>query len=309
MGKAHRQRRIQGHCRRVGLTTLARHSTDPDAPIGVFDSGIGGLSVLQALRAALSAEDFVYVADSAYTPYGERGDAFVAQRTERIAHALRDAYRVKALVIACNTASAAAAHALRRANPGWPIVAIEPALKPAAHATRTGHVGVLATRGTLASAKYAALRAALKQAHPDVRFNEQPCDGLASAIEQWALDDDGARTRSLLTRYLEQIGPEGDGPGQIDTLVLGCTHYPLIREQIAHRTWAGLTLIDAGTPVARQTHRLLHATGLLRLPTPTDTPAPAGRLRLLATGGTETLRAAAQRWLDAGQTVEAAPMD
>ena len=274
-----------------------RHRSERAAPIGVFDSGIGGLSVLQALQAALPGEDFVYVADSAYTPYGERSDEVIAARTGAIAGHLRDAHGVKLLVIACNTASAAAAHAVRFDNPGWPVVAIEPALKPAAQHTRTGRVGVLATRSTLASGKFAGLRLAMAASHPQVQFAEVACDGLAASIEQWALAGDGSPTRSLLERYLAALGPLGDAAGTIDTLVLGCTHYPLIRAQIAHRVPASVTLIDAGLPVARHAQRLLHSTGLLHFAPTHSVAPPAGRLQLLATGSPQVLQAAAQRWL------------
>ncbi len=296
MGKAHRLGRIQGHLGR-GRLSLPRHSVDRAAPIGVFDSGIGGLSVLQALRAALPGEDLVYVADSAHTPYGERSDAFITQRTSAIARHLRDAHGAKLLVIACNTASAAAAHVVRQDNPGWPVVAIEPALKPAAHHTRTGHVGVLATRSTLASRKFAALRAAVTSAHQDVRFSEVACDGLAASIERWAQGGDGSASRDLLARYLGQLGELGAAAQAIDTLVLGCTHYPLIREQIQQQLPPGVGIVDSGLPVARHARRLLHSTGLLRDETTGDEALSQASLRLLATGSVQTLRAAAQRWL------------
>ena len=287
--------------------TPPRHSTDRAAPIGVFDSGIGGLSVLQALRTTLPGEDVVYVADSAHTPYGERSDAFVAERTLAIARHLRDAHGAKLLVIACNTASAAGAHAVRQDNPGWPVVAIEPALKPAAHHTRTGHVGVLATRGTLASHKFGALCDAMRETHPAVRFTPVACDGLASSIEQWALSGDGSQSRALLDRYLAPLAPFGSEGDATDTLVLGCTHYPLIREQIAHRIPAGVTLIEAGQPVARHAQRLLHSTGLLRFSPGHSVAPPPGHLRLLATGATQTLHAAALRWLPGATAGAAAP--
>ncbi len=285
-----------------------RHSTDRAAPVGVFDSGIGGLSVLQALQAALPGEDFVYVADSAYTPYGERSDDFVAERTLAIASHLRDAHGAKLLVIACNTASAAAVHAVRRDNPGWPVVAIEPALKPAAQHTRTGRAGVLATRSTLASAKFASLRQATAASHPQVHFAEVACDGLAAAIEQWALTGDGSASRGLLERYLAALGPLGDAEDAVDTLVLGCTHYPLIREQIAHRVPTSVTLIDAGLPVARHAQRLLHSTGLLRFAPTHSAAPPTGQLRLLSTGSTHGLLSAAQRWLPVADALTVATL-
>lgn len=275
------------------------HRGERDAPIGVFDSGIGGLSVLQALRAALPSEDFVYVADSAYTPYGERSEALIAERTGAIAEHLRDTHRAKLLVIACNTASAAAAHAVRHANPGWPVVAIEPALKPAAQHTRTGRVGVLATRSTLGSAKFASLRQFMAASHPQVHFAEVACDGLAASIEHWALTGDGEGSRALVQRYLGALGRLGASPGEVDTVVLGCTHYPLVREQIAQGLPASVLLVESGAPVARHAHRLLHSTGLLRGAAAPGLAPPAGALRLLATGSTDRLQAAARRWLAA----------
>lgn len=276
-----------------------RHRSDRAAPIGVFDSGIGGLSVLQALRAALPGEDIVYIADSAHTPYGERSDAFIAERSQVIAEQLRDTHGAKLLVIACNTASAAAAERLRQDNPGWPIVAIEPALKPAARATRSGHVGVLATRSTLGSNKFAALRRSTTDTHPDLRISTLAADGLAAAIEHWAQSGDERACGALLDRYLGQLLAAPGAPAPIDRLVLGCTHYPLLRPQIAQRLPTGVELVDAGLPVARQAQRLLHATGLLRFASTHAVAPSAGRLELLATGSGDILRAAAERCLSA----------
>ena len=267
-----------------------------DAPIGVFDSGIGGLSVLQALRAALPGEDFVYLADSAHTPYGERSADFIAERTARIASHLRSAHGAKLLVVACNTASAVGVQAVRAAHPGWPVVALEPALKPATQRSASGRVGVLATRATLASAKYAALRRNVAETFPALACTEVACDGLAAAIEQAALSSDDADAARLLDTYLAALGPLNASPQAIDTIVLGCTHYPLVRGLIEARVGTGITLHEAGAPVARQAARLLHATGLLRRPDG-DTPATAGRLTLLASGEGRTLQAATRRWL------------
>ena len=300
MGKAHRHRGIQGHRGRRGLT-VRRHSVDRAAPIGVFDSGIGGLSVVQALRAALPRESLVYVADSAHTPYGERGDAFITERTSAIAEYLRDVHGAKLLVIACNTASAAAVHLVRHDNPGWPVVAVEPAIKPAAHHTRTRRVGVLATRSTLASRKFAALRDTVMLGHPDVRFIEVPCDGLAASIEQWANDGEGAASRELLARYLGELAELAGGMDAVDTVVLGCTHYPLIREEIQRMVPSHVVLIDSGTPVARHVQRLLHSTGLLRLE-PRGDAVTSGQVQLIATGSTQTLQTASLRWLEPLET-------
>lgn len=270
------------------------------SPIGVFDSGVGGLSVLRALRAALPHESFVYLADSANAPYGERGDAFVAARTHAIVDALRARYQIKALVVACNTATAAAIHEVRSRHPDLPLVGLEPALKPALTATRTGRVGVIGTRGTLTSAKFARLLASLGNG---VEFVVQPCDGLAHAIERSAAlpqpSPTGGTTppagqtdaEALCARYLEAMGRFGTAPGEIDTLVLGCTHYVFVRDTLQRLAGPGVQLIETGEPVARQTLRLLEAAHL-RAPA-----ATAGHTHLLTTGPLPLLQAAAQHWL------------
>ena len=266
-----------------------------ERPIGVFDSGIGGLSVLQALRQALPRERFIYHADTAHAPYGERGDAFVRARALTVAQELIGAHGAKALVVACNTATAAAVQELRATWPGLPIVGLEPALKPAVAATRTGRVGVLATRGTLASRKFQVLRAALAG---HTSFLLQPCDGLAAAIERAETPE----VIACLTRYTGAIAPFGAEAGQIDTLVLGCTHYPLARSQIAALVGPRVTLLDSGAAVARQTARVLQAAGLLRAGEADANSAPAqpepDSVRLLATGDVAALRRAARLWLD-----------
>ena len=258
---------------------------DARAPIGVFDSGVGGLSVLKALRGALPHERFVYYGDTAHAPYGERGDAFVLARSLAVARELVEGEGAKALVVACNTATAAAVHVLRAIWPELPIVGLEPALKPAVAATRTGCIGVLATRGTLASRKFQALHAALAG---QTRFVLQPCDGLAAAIERMDTPEIIAVSASC-TRAIGQFGSES---GQIDTLVLGCTHYPLARPQIAALVGPQVTLIDSGEAVARQTERVLRAASLLRPPELAE-----GRVHLLASGNAAALQHAARHWL------------
>ena len=259
-------------------------SRSADRPIGVCDSGVGGLSVLKALRAELPGEHYVYLADAAHAPYGERGEPYVIERTRAIVQQLRDEHAIKALVIACNTATAAAIHLVRSEHPDLPVVGVEPALKPAMALSKTGRIGVLATRGTLASTKFLALQEALGE---KPRFVLQPCDGLADAIE----NDDVARIAALCERYVPAAGPFGTGAGQVDTLVLGCTHYPFAEQEI--RRWAGpgTVLIETGVPVARQARRLLEACGQL------GDPASSGRLVLLRTGNQHAIDAAAARWL------------
>jgi glutamate racemase len=261
------------------------------SPIGVFDSGIGGLSVLQALRQQLPGESFVYLADNAYAPYGERGDAFVAARTLAIGDYLQQVHAIKALVVACNTATTAAIHLLRAQWPDLLLVGVEPALKPAAACSRTGHIGVMGTRGTLGSAKFAQLQAGLP---PGVHYHLQPCDGLAYAIERSALQSDGpaqAEVAALCQRYLQALGRFGSSAGAIDTLVLGCTHYVFAAPLLQHLLGPEVTLIDTGAPVARQTARLLQTAGLLA---PAST---APQVQLLSTGELALLRAGACRWL------------
>jgi len=258
------------------------------SPVGVFDSGVGGLSVLAALRAELPHEHFVYFADTAYAPYGERGDAYVIERSRAVVEHLLREHGVKALVVACNTATTAAIHLLRADHPDLPIVGLEPGLKPAVAASRTGHVSVLATRGTLASAKYATLRASFAGS-ADVR--PVPCDGLVKAIEGF----DSAGIAALAERYMAEAGPFGDGPGEVDTVVLGCTHYPLVKDELAKHAPATLRFIDTGVPVAQQTRRLLASAG--RLADATEATGAVGSLLLQSSGDVAVLEAAAARWL------------
>ena len=263
--------------------------TGPSAPIGVFDSGIGGLSVLRALRAALPQHDVIYLADSGFAPYGERSDAFVIARSQAVA-AWLVGQGIAALVVACNTATAAAIAALRAQYPDLPIVGVEPALKPAVGLSRTGHIGVMATRNTLNSAKYQAL---LATQSGTALFTSQPCDGLATAIEESAASGDSTQTALLCAQHIAGMGGPtrfGTGAGQMDTLVLGCTHYPFASDHLQALVGPGVQLVDNGTAVARQTQRLLPVT-------PSPHAHPIGRLRLISTGQTGPLQAGAKYWL------------
>jgi glutamate racemase len=264
-------------------------------PIGVFDSGIGGLSVLRALQKALPRERFVYLADNAHAPYGEKTEAFVRERTETIATHLLAQHHIKALVVACNTATAAAIHALRAQHPQLPLVGVEPALKPALALSRTGHIGVIATRGTVGSDKFARLLASVQgEAH----FVVQACNGLALAIEQSTLPDQSqaaqAQIAHLLQTYTQAMGRFGSGPGDIDTLVLGCTHYVFVENDLRQRLGPDVQLLSTGEAVARQTQRLLAAAGLLNTKESHGCALP---MRLMTTGDLSGLQAAAMRWL------------
>lgn len=278
---------------------LKRQAIDPalvasngDRPIGVFDSGIGGLSVLRALQAELPHERFVYFADTAHAPYGERDEAYVTERTRAVASGLVGRHGIKALVVACNTATAAAIHLLRAERPSLPVVGVEPALKPAVAASRTRHVAVLATRGTLASAKFTALHDAIAA---ETRFHLVPCDGLARAIES----GDGGRIAALCAQYIGEAGGFGHGPDEIDTLVLGCTHYPLVSDVFQRLVGADVRLLDTGAPVSQQTRRLLASAGLLRAQPAEEAPV----LMLAASGDLAQLESAASRWLPSPSVV------
>lgn len=251
---------------------------DRDRPIGVFDSGVGGLSILRALRSELPREDFVYFSDAGHAPYGEKGEDFVSDRSLAIAVDLLEQHRIKGLVVACNTATAAAVHLLRAKHTHLPVVGVEPAVKPAAALTKTGHVGVFATRGTLTSAKFRRLLASLKD---EAEFVLVPCDGLAAAIES----DDAQQVRALCERYTRELAAH-----DVDTLVLGCTHYPFASEVLRELLGDGIQLVETGQPVARQTRRLLEQKELLN-------PAGSGAVRWHTTGSPEALRSAASRWL------------
>jgi glutamate racemase len=237
-----------------------------DAPIGVFDSGVGGLSVLRHIHAQLPHEHVLYFADSAFAPYGAKKDEWLVQRALAVAAFLIDR-GAKALVVACNTATVAAIKAVRTAYPALPVVGVEPGLKPGAAATRNGTVGVLATESTLRGEKFLALREQISST-TGARFLLQPCGGLVELIEQGDLS--GESIAAMLQGYVQPLLEQG-----ADTLVLGCTHYPFVQEAIAkivaaRGDRAAVTLIDTGDAVARQLARLLEGAGLLR---PGGTPA------------------------------------
>ena len=219
-------------------------------PIGVFDSGVGGLSVLREIRALLPHEDVLYVADSAHVPYGDKPPAFVRARSMALSQFLLD-QGAKAIVIACNTATAIAIADLR-AHFAVPIVGMEPAVKPASTHSRTRCIGVLATSGTLASDKFASLLARFGR---DVEVHVQPCSGLVEQVERGALNSDA--TRALVEKYVTPLARRG-----VDTIVLGCTHYPFLRPVIAEFAGANVSIIDPNPAVARELRRQLERSHL-----------------------------------------------
>ncbi|WP_296660538.1 glutamate racemase [Paraburkholderia sp.] len=231
-------------------------------PVGIFDSGLGGLSVLRAVRKLLPDEQLVYVADSRYAPYGQRDDDFIADRTLAIGQWLM-AQGAKALVVACNTATAQSIEFVRERLP-IPLVGVEPGIKPAALRSKTRVAGLLATQVTLRSARFQAL---LERHSAGLRVLCQPGHGLVEAVER--CDVGSPALIALLRGYLQPMLDAG-----ADTLVLGCTHYPFLDTAIRSIVGEQMTLIDTSVAIARQLERVLTRDGL-RAPATGDAPAPA----------------------------------
>ncbi|MCC6602622.1 MAG: glutamate racemase [Anaerolineae bacterium] len=249
------------------------------APIGVFDSGVGGLSVLRHLRAQLPAEQFIYLADQGHVPYGSRSAQEIIQFSQGITHFFLQ-LKAKAIVIACNTASAAALSLLREQF-AVPFVGMEPAVKPAAGQTQSGKVGILATGGTFASERYARLTAKYAQG---VSVWEDPCVGLVPEIEAGRLDS--AAVHHILQRALAPMLAAG-----VDTVVLGCTHYPFVLPVVEGIVGTAVTIIDPAPAVARQTGVVLRQHNLLA-----DADQPGG-VRFLTTGAAEPYAQQVERLL------------
>lgn len=225
--------------------------TMADAGIGVFDSGVGGLSILKEIRAQLPAEHLIYVADSAAAPYGDRTEQFIADRVEALVEFFLD-QGAKAIVVACNTATAVAVKTIR-SKYDIPVIAVEPAVKPATKLTQTGVIGVLATSRTLASDKFARLT---KTHGAQVKVLLQPCPGFVEQVEKGALNS--AETLALVKRYISPLLDK-----DADTLVLGCTHYPFLRETIRQVAGEAVHVVDSSTAVAKQVRRRLERENLL----------------------------------------------
>ncbi len=224
---------------------------EAERAIGLFDSGVGGLTVLDCVQQILPAENLIYVADTAHAPYGDKSVDYICERSQHMCDLLIDR-EVKAIVIACNTATAAAASVLREQYE-LPIIAMEPGVKPALAISKSGVIGVLATAETAHSkqlddlvSRYAGEKQVLIQA----------CPGLVELIE--AGETDGNKTQKLLQRYLQPLLDAG-----VDTLVLGCSHYPLIHQQIQSLVGEKIELVETGAPVARELQRRLSKNNLL----------------------------------------------
>lgn len=220
------------------------------SPIGVFDSGVGGLSILSSLREYMPNESMVYVADSDYAPYGDKAADDVLLRCKLVADALIERHAIKALVIACNTATSIAIDTLRD-ELAIPIIGVEPAIKPAALSSKNGCIGVLATKGTVESERF---RELLRRHQGN--FVVQACPGLVEQVEQ--ADFTSCVTVELLEIHLRPLVE-----AKVDTVVLGCTHYPFLRPTIAHMMGKGVELIETGPAVARQCQNVLVQLGLV----------------------------------------------
>ncbi len=238
-------------------------------PVGVFDSGVGGLSVLRHVHDLLPTEQLIYVADSAYMPYGALTSEAVKERCQRIASFFIK-QRAKALVVACNTATAAAIESLRRDFP-LPIIGMEPAVKPAVEATRAGVIGVLATSGTLASEKFSGL---VKRFGSSAEVIFQPGSGLVEQVEAGDFDSD--RTRELLKAHLLPLLERG-----VDVLVLGCTHYPFLTPLIRELVGSDVTILDTGDAIALELKRQLEKNRL------TAAKGSVGGLQFFSSGDVE----------------------
>ncbi len=258
-------------------------------PIAIFDSGVGGLSVLRHIRVQLPHEQLIYLADQANVPYGARSLAEIRAFSEEITRFLL-ALGAKLIVVACNTASGAALTYLRQQFPDVPFVGMEPAVKPAAAQTKRGKVGVLATAGTFKSQRYEALMARFARG---VQVFEDPCRGLVDLIEAGQMD--GEETERLLRAFVMPMLAEG-----VDTLVLGCTHYPFVRPLLTQIAGPNVAIIDPAPAVARQTERILRQYDLLA---PDDA---AGEVYAITTGVTSQLVDFSRRVLGYEMAVETA---
>jgi glutamate racemase len=221
-------------------------------PIGIFDSGLGGLSVAREVKQRLRAEDILYIADSAYVPYGGRSFEEINARSLAVSAALLER-GAKLIVVACNTASGAALELLRERF-DVPIVGLEPAVKPAAKSTRSGRIAVLATPATLKTPRFNRL---VDDHGPGIDVVKIPCPGFVELVESG--DVSGERARELVGQVLRPL--EGSG---VDQVVLGCTHYPFLRGVIQEIVGQGVTILDSGSAVARQVERVLAGRHLLR---------------------------------------------
>lgn len=263
-----------------------------DRPVGVFDSGLGGVSVLRELRQRLPGEDYLYFADSAWCPYGIRPPEEIRARSAKVVGDLIAA-GAKTVVIACNTASAMAVFSLRDVFPDVPLIGLEPAVKPAVEQTKTGRVGVLATPRTVAGER---LRWLIETYAAGVEVHRVAATGLVELVEAGILE--GPAVDAALRPLLDPMPDVG-----VDMLVLGCTHYPFLRASIERYMGPEVEVIDSGAAIARRLDAVLTDTGLRREREAT------GTVRLATSGDPDAVGRIAERLLGAPLTVRSAPLD
>ena len=255
-----------------------------NAPIGVFDSGVGGLTVLAALTARLPHEDFVYLGDTARLPYGTKSSGTVALYSVQAARALAG-YGVKCLVIACNTASSVGLPAITERIENVPVVGvIEPGARAACAASRTGNIAVIATEGTVRGGAY---QQAILRIRPDARVNAEPAPLFVALAEEGLYE--GSIANDVATHYLKPMF--GVATPVPDTLVLGCTHFPMLAGAIRHAIGPKVQIVDSAETTAASVDALLRKTGIA------SSRGDAGGVRLLATDGRERFARVGSRFL------------
>ena len=245
--------------------------------IGVFDSGVGGVSVLRELRLVLPRNDMTYVADSKHVPYGAKTPEFIRERSSAIVRFLVEHRQSTVVVVACNTATTHAVDRLRLDFPTVPIVGTEPAIKPAAHATRSGVVGILATGATLAGARVTSL---IERNAEGIEVITQPCPGLVEQVE--AGDLSGPATIELLRRYTDPLLARG-----ADAIVLGCTHYNFLQQTLERLVGPSIMLFGSAAAIARQTVNVLAARAGKGLQ---EGPGAGGRVAFFTSGDPRAVR-------------------
>lgn len=256
-------------------------------PIGIFDSGVGGLTVYRALRRKLPNEDFVYLGDTARLPYGTKSPETIIRYAEQVTERLLQE-DIKMLVVACNTATALAMPALRRKFPKLPCLGvIEPGANVAAKTSQNGKIVILATEGTVRSGAY---QEAIKRHRENAQVEGLACGVLISMAEEgWT---EGLETRAATARYLSQIEMK-----DYDTMVLGCTHFPLLKEEIAAQLAPGVTLVDSADTTADAVAAYLQGASLRK------TAGGQGKDSFMVTDGPDRFRVLAERFLG-GKTIQ-----
>ena len=277
-----------------------------NAPIGVFDSGVGGLTVLKALIAALPREHFVYLGDTARLPYGTKSPETVARYSLQAVEALAR-YGVKCLVIACNTASSVGLPAIRASIRDRPVIGvIEPGAQAACEASASGHIAVIATEGTVRGAAY---QRAILQLRPLARVTAVPAPLFVALAEEGL--NEGSIANDVATHYLaplfSEVSDSAGSRGKVasnaenvlpDTLVLGCTHFPMLLRAIRAAVGTGVQIVDSAATTAASVEHQLRDSGLLREDSSSPPGVSAGRVRFLATDGAERFARIGGRFLE-----------